>query len=316
MAKMRMPALKAGKEIHGLLLVLLLVLFVLPVTAQQPDISSFITGKVVDKTTGDGIEKVFVRFRHGGGTVYTETDKDGKFKFSKVHPGEVEIQYAPRPPYPIPLTNKPWDKFSVKKGKNLYIHKELECGAILYGKVLKKNTGELLELEALAIEYHIPFAVEVYNEGEFQVTQLEPGLHTLFFFVSGYGFREIHDVEIKAGENKEMNFYLDPDAATKVMGRISCLETGEPLKNARFFLTGIEKNGFQTFSYTNERGEFVINDVEEGDYLLFISGISPDLPQTGESVFSVEERIIVRNGESVRKDLKVDCNLNFLRKGG
>ncbi len=291
--------------------VLLLVLLALPVFSLQKEDRCIVTGKVEDPSTGKGIEKVFVRFRHGGGRVYTETDKNGNFKFSKVHPGEVEIQYAPRPPYPIPLTNKPWDKFYVQEGKNLYIHKELECGAILYGKVLEKNTGELLKIETLAVDYHIPFAIELHNKGEFKVTQLEPGQHTLFFFVTGYGPREIYNIELKSGEKKEMLIYLDSSSPTKVVGKILCLSTNKPLSNAEFSLCSSDAEDLYSNAFTDSEGNFIIRDVVPGEYFLGLSGTIPNLPKTGENIIGFSDKVLVIKGAASTVRLSVDCNLDF-----
>ncbi len=99
-----------------------------------------IKGKVVDAETGQGIPDVNVklnRYEPGipGGTFLVMTDKDGKFTFSNLEPGNFCLNYYPLFPYAaFPYRKNDGNmssgkyNFTVKEGEIKYVEQKLLIG--------------------------------------------------------------------------------------------------------------------------------------------------------------------------------------------
>jgi hypothetical protein len=103
---------------------IIFTLTILPIYAHSFDelikSDSSITGKVVDKNTGEPLTGVSVKLPGLNLTVYS--DFDGNFSFNNVFPGKYDLSASM-----LTYQNVKKEKFLVNKGKNNYLKIELEA---------------------------------------------------------------------------------------------------------------------------------------------------------------------------------------------
>jgi hypothetical protein len=295
------------------LLVIPLFLFIIVIFAKIPmysEIYSTVYGKVLDDKTEKGIKGVEVKIFSGITSKSTITDEKGEFNFYEVKPGELRFAFFPPPPYAMPLLNDLYDVSKVERGKNLHIIKRLKCGGSLKGRIYDKNSNDIIRISHIGLLFHYPFWTEVNNNGEYCIEQIKPGIHTLIINPYGYGPREIENFEIKECEVTEFNFAFDYNSPTKIIGNISCEDSGIPITNFKVFLEYKEME-LTSLTYSNENGNFIFRDVIPGNYEISMSGyIKNDPTATAQKELKrFKKNFEVFNGKTSIVNLDVKCPL-------
>jgi len=271
-----------------------------------------VTGKVIDEFTGKGIKGVNVRISFQGGSRTVLTDSNGEFRSTDVEPGKLGITYMPPPPYAMPTLDKRYDHIMLERGKNLHIIKKLEYGGTIEGRVYEKNSNTPLRIDKIYLPKHFLSDMEKKDDGEYRIDQIKPGKYTLRAAIRGVGIRQINDLEIRSNDTLRLDFPIDSNALTKVVGKVTCQETGEPKEDTEVVLF---LNSEQTFTYahTNEHGEYEFLDVLPGLYSVYVRGIYKE--KDPNKIITIEKEIMVMQDKTSFVNLTVDCSLEFLKLG-
>jgi len=267
-----------------------------------------VSGKVIDKETKKGIPNVSVNIFHDQYGNSCETDKDGKFVFFDITPGEITLSFLPPPPYAMPFINEMKEYFKLENGKNLCILKKLEYGGTLIGKVYDKNTNTPLNILDVWIYQHPPTTLKIKDNGEFQIDQIKPGNHILKLCVQGFGPKEKNDIEIQSKEVKRIEFTFDSTASTKISGNISCINDSFLFSNKKVNLF-LKMNDIYSYCYTNSNGYYTFNDVKPGEYDLIVTGVK-EINNKPEQIKYIKS-IRIFNTNMAIVNLEVDCSLNY-----
>ncbi len=306
MAKMKMPVSKAGKKIPGLLVLLSFFLLALPSFSSQEEFRGIVTGQFIDKGNGEGIPGVIVKiYSQGQVQAREKTDKNGEFTAKRVRPGKIVMKFDAPEPYPMRLLNQVWDEFLLEKEKNLHIIKKLPKCATIQGRVLEKNTNEMLKVErALVLYLYARLTVSKDVVGEYRINRIPPGKHTLCLAPHGFGPRKIQNFEIFTGEHKQMDFFFDKNAPNRVKGYVKCDKTGTPYDGLKVMLYSRELD-MRVSSITGSSGEYSFYDLLPGEYEVFFSALD-----TKKKIKVFKKEVNVR-GNPVIVDFSITCDLNY-----
>ena len=301
---------------HKYLSVIPLIVFLIFILMKIPlysEMYSTVTGEVIDEVTGKGIAgvTVIIDFRDGSRTL--GTDSNGEFISTEIEPGKLKIVYLPPPPYALPPVNKKYDIVMLERGKNLHIVKKLEYGGTIEGRVYEKNSNEPLKIDMIWLQRQFAFALKKKSNGEYRIDQIKPGKHTIYVNVVGVGVREINELEIHPNETIRLDFPFDSNALTKVVGKVTCKETGVPFINMEIVLFS-NSNQLFSYSYTNENGEYSFIDVLPGEYRIVVRGVNREKDPNNLIIY--EKKIIVMKDKKAVGNFIVDCSLEYVNLKG
>ncbi|MEM1326963.1 MAG: choice-of-anchor B family protein [Bacteroidota bacterium] len=134
--------------------------------------------------------------------------------------------------------------------------------AYLEGLVRDKVSGDLLG--DVRVELDAPKAKRDFSnfQGEFATGTPTSGTYSARFSKLGYRSATV-EVDLSNGEVTELEVELEPRIRIGVFGTVVDEENGNPISNAKVAVVGEE---ITYTAETNERGEFTITDVFEGEY--------------------------------------------------
>jgi len=136
---------------------------------------------------------------------------------------------------------------------------------------------------------------EVYTDlyGEFNLSAPE-GTYLLVVSADGYTTYMQQGVQVTAGETTKVSVTLERAKGT-VRGKVTDKKTGEPISNALVTAgTGL----FAPSAYTDSNGEYVLKDLDVGDYVLNCSKIM--------EYNSAEKQVTVKDGETVTVNFELE----------
>ncbi len=321
MAKMKMSIVKKGMRIQGLLVLITILLFVLPAFSFQEEICGVVSGQVIDKNTGEGIESAWVHIKASlPGSHQSITDKQGEFVFNGVRPGTIYITINPPFPYAIPSIEKKDEAFRLERGKNLHIIKRVEIGGTIAGRVYDVATGlpfDKKDIYYLEVFGYSNFPSLIEKNGNYSISCLKPGEYdNLFVSVKGFASKVKNDIEVRSGEVTRVDFLFDSSKKGKISGKVVCLHDGSPLLNVAVWFS----NGgfYYSKTPTNEDGVFVLHDVEPGEYKLSVTGekeIDDDIEYINYETKVYEKNVLVLTGSAPYVEIKVDCSFDYSKIG-
>lgn len=235
-----------------------------------------VSGKVIDKKTGQGVENVLVVLfenqndQPGTRRGFTQTNKDGNYMLRIVPPGEYLI--LAQPPQ---NSNHAFDpspiKVTVLRGKNVInLDFHLETAGGVSGTLYKADGVTPLEnvaVTAISENGGMGFTTSNSN-GHYEIKNLKEGVYIVGIFSEGTTSNARNDVNVLHGQITEgINIALNPRTNTSIHGLIKSKLSGEILKDAFIILSNERQSGS---TRTDSEGRYQISDLSEGSYNLMI----------------------------------------------
>ncbi|MED4051937.1 carboxypeptidase regulatory-like domain-containing protein [Priestia megaterium] len=252
--------------------------------------SAIIQGKVTNNATGEDLTNTRIRVINNLGVVIatTQTDINGNYFIPDLSPGfyqvvalnvnfEAQTQYITLVPNQVGIVN-----FSL-----------LGNPAILSGRVTDNETG-LPVIGALVEVFNasgVPIAFGLTNQnGQYIIEGLPQGLLSVTVLAPGYS--SITDqIEFAPNQEVERNFSLtrpSPVLGT-IAGQVVDATTKVPITNARIDIIN-SQGQLVTFVFTNENGQYVVQDLPSDTYTVFASA---------SNYVDQQQAALIREGESI-----------------
>jgi hypothetical protein len=310
---------------YSILLLIILAFFNQPCPGE---FYSTVYGKVIDEETGIGIKGVGVRvclfFKHFG---ETRTDDQGKFVINNIPPGNYGIVFWPPGPYAWddidyskfqkdPFVPKGMQTISVEKGKNLYVLKKCKIGGVLELRTFEKGTN----IPIVGVEVFIgkiQTGLTEYNystdsKGLYILGRLPEGKIEIELSKEGLWWRNISDVEINYNHTTSVNVPYDLTSLTRITGKVTCQQSGEPLKDILISICSLDTRGCE-YSYTDDNGNFSMLDMEPGRYELTIF-YNQEIDGKNEKI-QINKKVTLFKEHPLNVDFVLDCNLEYDKRG-
>lgn len=232
-----------------------------------------ITGMVTNALTNQPILGACVKAVNNSDTFLTYTDYNGKY-FLSTSPGTYLVK-ASAPGfessvYPESITVNAGE---IVSGINFALQPDTQAFGGISGRVTDETTG-------LPIYGATIFAYGINGQGEgisdtngfYLISNLPPGNYTVRASAVGYYPQTYpEDVEVTAGEiTPNIDFALLPCDTGGVYGFVIDGQNGNSVNGAQITLIG-PSGTIQT--QTDERGDYIIENLEEGTYTLTVQAV-------------------------------------------
>ena len=304
-----MNSLMDNKKV-GIILLLLGLLFYSGALFAQ--ISSNVSGKVLDEETGLPVNGVKVLLKYG--YKWTKTDERGEYVFQEVKPGLNYIAFFPPPPYAWGNWKNELQSITIERGKNLYLITKLKIGGILKLNACNKTTG----LPIKGVDVHIRginFRLmeenyETDENGIYTMGQLTADKYVIDLRKEGWWQKTLATVEILENKTTTTNVRYDPEGI-KIEGFIKCSGTGQPLADMEVYVEREGKYGWALTSI-DQNGHFSMLDMEEGTFKICVSRIV-DVNGKTDTVPICKTYRIIKN-DTNRIYFPLDCSGNYAKR--
>jgi 5-hydroxyisourate hydrolase-like protein (transthyretin family) len=303
---------KSLKWLCGILVSTFFLFIALQVNAE---VKSNVHGKVIDGETGQPVEGVEVCLVHLN--AWAKTDKDGKFIFYEVPPGQEEISFSPPSPYAYEKTDNAFEPIFIEKGKNLYILKKLKYGGVIEIEMSDPGTNSPVEgvdvnIKEISLNRQTLIS-DSYSDsnGKFKLDGLAAGEYTVILQKDGYGMKILPGIEIRAKQTTSFKVIFDSTSPARVTGQVICQETGVPLKDVLVSVDRIDQYGW-AYTYTLVDGQYSMFDVEPGFYEITLFGIKEENGKKEE--FPIIKKTHIFKDYPAVVNFNVDCTFEYERK--
>ncbi len=287
-----------------------------------------ISGTVTEAAGGEPIAhlEVCVQRTNSGSTTCEETGEDGTYTFEKLYPGEYKVHFlggeaqTGEPPNYVPeyFDDKPaWvgsDSVSIGAGTVASgIDADLEEGSEVAGSVTYVDSGEPAEQVQVCL-YRAVKGTEVRcrrtdEEGEYAMVGVPAGEYKVGFFPewgSPYA-RQLYDEATSLATADPVTLTTGVrtsgiDAALieagKLSGTVTAAAGGAPIQGVSVCAFEENESFGATCDQTDAGGEYAIEGLEAGEYVVQFHGGFDYLGQyfEGTTSFAEAERVEVENG--------------------
>jgi hypothetical protein len=280
------------------------------------EIYSSVLGKTIDEETGVGVKDVEVGYSTMNyRSNLIKTDKNGEFKFEMVPPGNGSLVFFPPIPYACEKGYRS-SPVSVEIGKNVYIIYKLKYAGILQVNCFEPATNKplagveiFIRKASLNIQNKI---IDIHSDinGKITINRIDPGKYDFTLEKEGFGMKVIKDVEIRSKEITTMRIPFNSQSPTRIIGKVKCLGTGNPLKDVSVGVCQNETTGSD--SYTDENGNYTMLDLEPGKYDVIIIGLKKVNDEI-EDVF-IKKVVEVMLGQTLIVNFELDCSMDYEKR--
>lgn len=279
------------------------------------EIYSSVSGKTIDEETGVAVKDVEVGYTTMNYSKLIKTDKNGEFKFEMVPSGNGGLVFFPPMPYACERGYKS-SPVCVEMGKNVYIIHKLKYAGILEVNCFDPTTNKpvagvkiFIRKASLKIQEKI---VETHSDinGKITINRIDPGKYEFTLEKEGFGMKVIKDVEIRAKEITTMRIPFNSQSPTRIIGKVKCLGTGNPLKDVLVGVCQNETTGSN--SYSDENGNYIVLDLELGKYYVTVIGLKTVNGEI-EDVF-IEKVVEVISGQTLIVNFELDCSMDYQKR--
>lgn len=116
------------------------------------------------------------------------------------------------------------------------------------------------------------------SNGNFSLVNINPGSYTIFCIAQGMQLNQGSNFTISELQNIIINFTLQPDPAMQlsiIAGDLINSTSSEPVGGAIVSLFSISNNTetLESITYTNEYGQFVFRELQQGSYIVKINAL-------------------------------------------
>jgi hypothetical protein len=271
-----------------------------------------ISGRVTDEN-GKPLEKVKVKVEGEYYTKSTTTDKDGKYSFRMLEPGEYEIFFYPSHPYFDPEGGKVYS-VKVQPGKTVIFNKLMSLGGSISGKVIKKDgtpfSGVSVEILGPGGGYE---EVSTGEDGKFFVGGLRPSDNYLLIAncnIPGYAYKVVQNVKVERGkETKDITIVFDLDDITGIEGYVTSSIDGKPLAEIEISVYLFEEYLEEVGKVVSGKdGYYYIRNLDPGNYNLSARPPMEEKYSYGEwsKLCKDKDNVSVEKGKKTRVDFQLD----------
>lgn len=151
----------------------------------------------------------------------------------------------------------------------IYSQTQSQGTAMISGKVLDAESGEKLRKATIAI---VGEKLGAYSDvkGEYKIRNVKPGIYTIKVSYVGYATREITNIEVKAGDNLNIDIVLNP--AVKTTGDV--VVEGYRINDNQAAMLSVRKNAAQVSDGISREEIKRMPDADAGQSLRRVSGIT------------------------------------------
>ncbi len=217
-----------------------------------------VSGRVIERATGDGVGGVPVRVTPAVGEPSTVSDEDGAFTIGRLAPGEYTVELAGKKgeaPVAEPVRVK------VTAGETVEgVRLELYGGAVLEVRALDAKTGEPLEGVTAwfrtpdEMPHHFSRPCETDERGSARLVLL-PGTYMLNKAYKPPDYEDLRSdevIELKEGAFRRFEMRMRPFEKTTGVVRDA---SGRPVSGA---LVGVSPTGRRPWARTDDEGRFEV----------------------------------------------------------
>ena len=290
------------------------------------EITSTVTGKVIDEETGIGIKDVEIAIWN---TIRSEapqlsyravTDSNGKFTILDVFPSIYKIGFFPPPPYAWARKYENqfiFDTITVPKGKNVTIFKKLKIGGVIEIRTFDLHANKpiadvWITLHDVDRRLLREKGILTNSQGKYIVDCMDEGSYTVDARCEGYGMKRI-EFEIRLKETTHVEIPFDSKSPTGVNGYIKCDENGAPLKDIGVSVHREDQYGW-VHCYTDENGFYSTVDLEPGEYTINIVGLGPKDADGEDNPIFISKPVKILKGKKMIVNFDVDCSIEYEKR--
>ncbi len=268
--------------------------------------SFILVGMVLENNTEDPVPGVLIeiRFWNNGTSIESlVTDSNGTFSFETVPIGMINVT----------ASKEGYISRSIKIGEptpdnittlDLYLERELviEKKGSVHGTITDSETGEFISGVTVILG---ELSMISDGNGEFNISELEPGLYNISVSKEGFSSGNI-TVTVISGNiifvNITMEMIEEPVVLKGSVSGTVINEDGEPIQGAKVSIIGSNR-----FIITGEDGSYSFDELDEGSYVLnvtaqgYIESFSPEIT-IGEGEDTVHNLTLSRIIEEKESD--------------
>lgn len=208
----------------------------------------------------------------------TTTDGQGLFAFTDVPTASSYALIVDHADY----ARREEGPFEVQEGQQVQQIVVLKAGTRLYGTVTDTGGNPVpqaqlfLGLSALGLPLALSdddptlHRISTDSTGQFEFKNLATGSYMLTAVADGYGRMTLQQLNVSEDGDVQQDLVLD--LASALGGTVKSI-TGEPIEGAEVVVYSISNRSSrtQTRTFTDEHGEFMVQDVPDGDYSLRVA---------------------------------------------
>ncbi|MFT7677335.1 MAG: protocatechuate 3,4-dioxygenase beta subunit [Planctomycetota bacterium] len=208
----------------------------------------------------------------------TTTDAKGLFTFTEVPIADSYALIVDHDDY----ARREEGPFEVHEGEQVQQVIILKAGTLLHGTVTDTGGNPVpsaqlfLGLSAMGLPVALSEddptlqLISTNATGQFEFKNLASGSYMLSAVADGYGRMTLQQLNVTADGDVQQDLVLD--LASALGGSVKSI-TGEPIEGAKVEVYSISNRTTrtQTQTFTDERGEFLVQDVPDGDYSLRVA---------------------------------------------